>query len=251
MTRFSFQLYSARNFPPWAEILKMVAAAGYKQVEGFGALYADRPRPPSCKGARRQRPHDAQRPFRHRPAGKGVRRRLRSPRRSASSRSTARTSCPTSARTPAPAGAPSASGCKAAAKPTRSRLRLRLAQPRFRVQGAARRLAAADRDLRGGARHRLGDGRRLGDPRRRRPAEMDRRIRRPHHRRPRQGHRAGRRERQRGRLGRCRPRHGRLARPDQAAFKGEAAAKIYVMEHDNPERRQRFARRSIEAAKNY
>ena len=41
MTDFSFQLYSARNFPPLADILKMVAAAGYKQVEGYGALYAD------------------------------------------------------------------------------------------------------------------------------------------------------------------------------------------------------------------
>ncbi len=41
MTDFSYQLYSARNFPPLADVLKMVAAAGYKQVEGYGALYAD------------------------------------------------------------------------------------------------------------------------------------------------------------------------------------------------------------------
>ncbi|MBP7002473.1 sugar phosphate isomerase/epimerase [Amaricoccus sp.] len=41
MTDFSFQLFSARNFPPLADVLSMVAAAGYKGVEGYGALYAD------------------------------------------------------------------------------------------------------------------------------------------------------------------------------------------------------------------
>ena len=40
-TPWSFQLYSARNFLPWDKILKMVAQAGYKQVEGFGGVYAD------------------------------------------------------------------------------------------------------------------------------------------------------------------------------------------------------------------
>ena len=38
---WSFQLYSARNFQPWADVLKMVAAAGYRQVEGFGGIYDD------------------------------------------------------------------------------------------------------------------------------------------------------------------------------------------------------------------
>lgn len=37
----SFQLYSARNFLPWAEIYKKLAALGYTQVEGFGGNYAD------------------------------------------------------------------------------------------------------------------------------------------------------------------------------------------------------------------
>ena len=41
MTDFSYQLYCSRNFPPLSETLKMVAAAGYKNVEGYGALYAD------------------------------------------------------------------------------------------------------------------------------------------------------------------------------------------------------------------
>jgi sugar phosphate isomerase/epimerase len=41
MTDFSFQLYSARNFPPLSETLKMVKRAGYASVEGYGALYAD------------------------------------------------------------------------------------------------------------------------------------------------------------------------------------------------------------------
>ncbi len=38
---WSFQLYSAREFQPWADVLKMVAAAGYAQVEGFGGVYED------------------------------------------------------------------------------------------------------------------------------------------------------------------------------------------------------------------
>ena len=36
---WSFQLYSARKFTPWEKILKMLAAAGYSQVEGFGGMY--------------------------------------------------------------------------------------------------------------------------------------------------------------------------------------------------------------------
>lgn len=38
---FSFQLYSARNFPPLDDVLARLAKLGYKQVEGFGGLYAD------------------------------------------------------------------------------------------------------------------------------------------------------------------------------------------------------------------
>jgi sugar phosphate isomerase/epimerase len=38
---WSFQLYSARNFTPWDDVLAMVAAAGYRNVEGFGGLYED------------------------------------------------------------------------------------------------------------------------------------------------------------------------------------------------------------------
>ncbi len=41
MTDFSYQLYSSRNFPPLEATLKMLSEAGYKQVEGYGALYAD------------------------------------------------------------------------------------------------------------------------------------------------------------------------------------------------------------------
>ncbi|WCK04165.1 sugar phosphate isomerase/epimerase family protein [Agrobacterium tumefaciens] len=40
MTELGFQLYSARNFQPFSDILKKVSAAGYKQVEGYGAMYA-------------------------------------------------------------------------------------------------------------------------------------------------------------------------------------------------------------------
>ena len=39
--KWSFQLYSARNFQPWSHVLSRVAEAGYSQVEGFGGVYAD------------------------------------------------------------------------------------------------------------------------------------------------------------------------------------------------------------------
>ncbi|MEO8684217.1 MAG: sugar phosphate isomerase/epimerase [Devosia sp.] len=41
MTELSFQLYSARNFPPTDTVLAKLKALGYGQVEGYGGLYAD------------------------------------------------------------------------------------------------------------------------------------------------------------------------------------------------------------------
>lgn len=38
---WSFQLYSARNFQPWKDVLQLLAQAGYSQVEGFDGVYAD------------------------------------------------------------------------------------------------------------------------------------------------------------------------------------------------------------------
>src|SRR5215475_2760953 len=38
---WSFQLYSARNFQPWEEVLKTLGQVGYSQVEGFGGVYGD------------------------------------------------------------------------------------------------------------------------------------------------------------------------------------------------------------------
>lgn len=38
---WSFQLYSARNFQPWDKVLKLLADSGYAQVEGFGGVYDD------------------------------------------------------------------------------------------------------------------------------------------------------------------------------------------------------------------
>ncbi len=38
---FSFQLYSARNFLPWEQILKTVSDLGYSQVEGFGGVFEE------------------------------------------------------------------------------------------------------------------------------------------------------------------------------------------------------------------
>jgi len=37
--KYSFQLYSARNFTPWDQVFKSIADLGYSQVEGFGAVY--------------------------------------------------------------------------------------------------------------------------------------------------------------------------------------------------------------------
>jgi sugar phosphate isomerase/epimerase len=41
MVDFSFQLYSARKFPPLDSVLKRLAEIGYKEVEGYGAVYED------------------------------------------------------------------------------------------------------------------------------------------------------------------------------------------------------------------
>jgi sugar phosphate isomerase/epimerase len=37
--RISFQLYSARNFQPWDDVVAHLAACGYTEVEGFGGNY--------------------------------------------------------------------------------------------------------------------------------------------------------------------------------------------------------------------
>lgn len=39
MTDLSFQLYSARNFQPFADVFAVLSKAGYTQVEGFGGIY--------------------------------------------------------------------------------------------------------------------------------------------------------------------------------------------------------------------
>jgi sugar phosphate isomerase/epimerase len=41
MPSISYQLYCSRNFPPLADTLAMLAAAGYAEVEGYGGLYGD------------------------------------------------------------------------------------------------------------------------------------------------------------------------------------------------------------------
>ncbi len=37
----SFQLYSAREFPPWEDVFAMLSDLGYENVEGFGGVYGD------------------------------------------------------------------------------------------------------------------------------------------------------------------------------------------------------------------
>jgi sugar phosphate isomerase/epimerase len=39
--RLSFQLYSARNFPPLVDTLALLTKIGYREVEGFGGVYDD------------------------------------------------------------------------------------------------------------------------------------------------------------------------------------------------------------------
>lgn len=41
MRNFSFQLYSARNFPPLKSTLAKLAALGYERVEGYGGIYGN------------------------------------------------------------------------------------------------------------------------------------------------------------------------------------------------------------------
>jgi len=41
MTKLSYQLYSARNFPPLSAIFEKLGKAGYAEVEGFGGIYAE------------------------------------------------------------------------------------------------------------------------------------------------------------------------------------------------------------------
>ncbi len=38
---WSFQLYSARNFQPWSDVVKTLGWLGYREVEGFGGVYDD------------------------------------------------------------------------------------------------------------------------------------------------------------------------------------------------------------------
>jgi len=40
MTQLGFQLYSARNFPPFSDVFPLLTKAGYTEVEGYGAMYA-------------------------------------------------------------------------------------------------------------------------------------------------------------------------------------------------------------------
>ncbi len=37
----SFQLYSARDFTPWDDVIAKISAMGYTQTEGFGGVYDD------------------------------------------------------------------------------------------------------------------------------------------------------------------------------------------------------------------
>ncbi|MET0748074.1 MAG: sugar phosphate isomerase/epimerase [Rhizobium sp.] len=41
MTTLGFQLYSAREYQPFSDVFVKVAKAGYKEVEGYGAMYAE------------------------------------------------------------------------------------------------------------------------------------------------------------------------------------------------------------------
>ena len=194
MTDFSYQLYSSRNFPPLADTLKMLARLGYKQVEGYGALYADDAKVEELK--RSLEASGLTMPTGH----FGLDMLEREPDKVlgiAEALGIETLYCPLPRRRPAPRHRRRLARLRQAAaggrRPLpRRRPRLRLAQPRLRVRAAARRLAADGGDLRGRPRPRVGGRHRLGGPRRRRPLRVDQDLRQADHRGPRQGHRARR-----------------------------------------------------------
>ena len=228
MTDFSYQLYCSRNFPPLSDTLQMLAAARLQRRRRLRrALRRRRQGRRTQRQPRRQRPHDADRPLRPRPAGERARQGAGDRQGRSASR---RIYCPyllpdQRPDTTARAGTPSASACRRPASPYRDAgLGFGWHNHDFEFKTPCRRRHPAGRDLRGRPRPRMGSRHRLGHPRRRRPARLDRDHRRPHHRRPCQGHRPRRRERRRGRLGRRRPRHRRLEGADGRAARRDARA---------------------------
>ena len=165
MTDFSYQLYSSRNFPPLTETLKMLKRAGYASVEGYGALYADEAKVAELKahlgdsGLTMPTGHFGldmieQEPARVLEIAKAL--------------DIETIYCPYLQPDDRPdtgaAWVAFGRRLQEAGKPyPRRRPRLRLAQPRLRVQAARRRRHPAGRDLRGRPGPRVGGRSRLGD----------------------------------------------------------------------------------------
>ena len=170
---FSYQLYSARNAGSLDETLKTLKQLGYTQVEGWGGQFAD----PAALAAEPQerRPHHADRPHGLRPSSRTPTR----PLKIADTLGIKTVFCPA----PPSADYREGKGELARARRRRSakiadglqgrRHRLRLPQPPLGVRQDRRRQDPDGADPRGRARHRVGDGPRLGRQGRRRPGRLD------------------------------------------------------------------------------
>ncbi len=176
MTEFSYQLYSSRNFPPLADTLTMLTALGYTQVEGYGALYADR-----RQGRARRRSRPTASPCRPaisastcwRTTAAGVLKIANATRHRR--RSTAPISCPTSARRTAPGWRAFGERLQTAAAPYRKAgLGFGWHNHDFEFVKTADGAIPQDAIFERRPGSRMGSRHRLGRPRRRRPARLDR-----------------------------------------------------------------------------
>ncbi len=172
---WSFQLYSARNFQPWDKVLKMLARSRLHAGRRLRRRLCRPGRIPQASSTRNGLTMPSGH-FSHRPAGERFRRRgARSPRRSASSM----IDLPAHRRGARPTDAAGWQAFgkrlgKVGEKAKKAGFDFAWHNHDFEFKALADGSLPQEHHARRGARHRLGDGRRLGDPRRRRSVAMDR-----------------------------------------------------------------------------
>ena len=213
---WSFQLYSARNFQPWDKVLKLLGQAGYKEVEGYGGVYAD------PAGLRKELDKNGL----AMPTGHFAIDTLETDfdgaRKIADALGIKTDDLPLSERRTLgprrrpPAGAASASGLPQSARRARKDgYGFAWHNHDFEFKQLADGSVPQEHILSAAPDIGWEAGRRLGRTRRRRSAALDRPARQAHRRRARQGHRQAGRGQGRGRLVGCRPRHDGLGGPHQ------------------------------------
>ncbi len=244
---FSYQLYSSRNFPPLAETLD---DAGRRSATT--ASKATARSMPTTRWWRNWRPASpppachADRPFRPGPAGSR-------PRQGAVHRAVPRHRAhllplPHARRPPDGRRGLARlrrSGCKRRAQPFRAAgLGFGWHNHDFEFVALPDGTLPQDRDLRGRPRPGMGNRRGLGHPRRRRPARLDREIRRPASPRP-MSRTSPPRARTRTRTAGPIVGQGTVDwKAVMTALRSHRPARNFVMEHDNPSDHARFATRS-------